>query len=298
MHLGNARTALLAWLDARSRGGRMLLRIEDLDRDRCRAEFAQAIRDDLTWLGLDWDEETAAQSTREPAYAAALRWLDDQGLLYECFCSRRQLAVASAPHGPGDEPAPYPGTCRSLTVAQRERLRAQGRSPALRVRMPDDAPAVRDRLHGELHRPVGGDVMVRRSDGLYAYQLAVVVDDAADGVTEVVRGDDLLGSAPRQRALQQLLGLPAVGYAHVPLVLGEDGARLAKRHGTMALWALRAGGVRPQALVAAMASSAGLGDGRPLAPAELVPTFRMEQVSRLPWRPTAADLAVLVTAGS
>ncbi|MDX6524319.1 MAG: glutamyl-tRNA synthetase [Gaiellales bacterium] len=298
MHLGNARTALLAWLDTRSRGGSMVLRIEDLDRDRCRAEFAQAIRDDLTWLGLDWDEETAPQSAREPAYRAALQRLDDQGLLYECFCSRRQLAVATAPHGPGDEPAPYPGTCRALTPAERERLRAQGRTPALRVRMPDEAPAVRDRLHGELHPAGGGDVMVRRSDGLHAYQLAVVVDDAADGVTDVVRGDDLLGSAARQMALQQLLGLPAVSYAHVPLVLGEDGARLAKRHGTMALWALRASGVQPPALVAAMASSAGLGDGRPLAAAELVSEFRMERVSRLPWRPTAADLAALATAES
>ena len=284
MHLGNARTALLAWLDARARGGRMLLRIEDLDRDRCRPEYTQAIRDDLAWLGLDWDAEASPQSQRDPEYAAALERLSQQELVYECFCTRRELAaVASAPHGSDDQPA-YPGTCRDLTVAQRERLRAEGKRPALRVRMPEAAVDVRDRLHGSGPRPVGGDVIVRRSDGLYAYQLAVVVDDAADGVTDVVRGDDLLGSTARQVALQQLLGLPQPAYAHVPLVLGEDGERLAKRHGAVAVADLRAAGANAREVVGALAGSAGIGDGGAVAADELVEGFELTRVARRPWR--------------
>jgi len=284
MHLGNARTALLAWLDARARGGRMLLRIEDLDRDRCRPEHARAIRDDLAWLGLDWDAETMPQSQRDPGYAAALERLSQQGLVYECFCTRRELAaVASAPHGSDDQPA-YTGTCRDLTDAQRERLRAEGKRPALRVRMAEAAVEVCDRLHGSGPRPVGGDVIVRRSDGLYAYQLAVVVDDAADGVTDVVRGDDLLGSTARQVALQQLLALPQPVYAHVPLVLGEDGERLAKRHGVVAVADVRAAGATARGVVGALAGSAGIGDGRAVAAAELIEGFELTRVARRPWR--------------
>jgi glutamyl-tRNA synthetase len=284
MHLGNARTALLAWLDARARGGRMLLRIEDLDRDRCRPEYAQAIRDDLAWLGLDWDAETRPQSLRDPDYALALERLLRQGV-YECFCTRRELAaVASAPHGNDDQRAAYPGTCRELTDAQRKRLRAEGKRPALRVRMPEVAVEVRDRLHGSRSRPVGGDVIVRRSDGLYAYQLAVVVDDASDGVTDVVRGDDLLGSAARQVALQQLLGLPQPAYAHVPLVLGDDGERLAKRHGAVAVADLRAAGSTAREVVGGLAGSAGIGAGGPVAAAELIGGFDLTRVDRSPWR--------------
>jgi glutamyl-tRNA synthetase len=284
MHLGNARTALLAWLDARARGGRMLLRIEDLDRDRCRPEHARAIRDDLAWLGLDWDAETRPQSQRDPDYAAALERLSQQGLVYECFCTRRELAaVASAPHGSDDQPA-YPGTCRELTAAQRERLQAEGKRPALRVRMPERALEVRDRLHGSGARPVGGDMIVRRSDGLFAYQLAVVVDDAADCVTDVVRGDDLLGSTARQVALQQLLGLPPPVYAHVPLMLGEDGERLAKRHGAVAVADLRATGATAREVVGALAGSAGIGDGGAVAAAELIEGFELTRVGRIPWR--------------
>jgi glutamyl-tRNA synthetase len=284
MHLGNARTALLAWLDARARGGAMLLRIEDLDRDRCRPEYAQAIRDDLAWLGLDWDAETRAQSQRGPDYAVALERLSQRGLVYDCFCSRRELAVASAPHGSDDQPAAYPGTCRELTAAQRERLRAEGKRPALRVRMPEGAVEVRDRLHGSARRPVGGDVIVRRSDGLYAYHLAVVVDDAADGVTDVLRGDDLLGSTARQVALQQLLGLPRPAYAHVPLMLGKDGQRLAKRHGAVAVADLREAGASAHELVGALAGSAGISDGGAVAAAELVERFERTRVARQAWR--------------
>jgi glutamyl-tRNA synthetase len=223
MHLGNARTALLAWLDARARGGRIVLRMEDLDRSRSRAGLADALREDLAWLGLDWDEETAAQSTRDDAYAAAVGELEARGLVYPCFCTRRELGAASAPHG---APPRYPGTCRRLTEEERDRRIAEGRRSALRVRMAPDAVTVTDRLHGAVSS-VPDDVVVRRSDGLYAYQLAVVVDDAADGVTDVVRGDDLLPSTPSQAALGGLLGLPEPRWGHVPL--GEAGRRVSRR---------------------------------------------------------------------
>jgi glutamyl-tRNA synthetase len=290
MHLGNARTALLAWLDARSRSGRVVLRIEDLDRDRCRPAFADAIRADLQWLGLDWDEETAPQSTRDDAYGAAVAALDAAGLLYECFCTRRELAIASAPHGPSDEPPAYPGTCRELSDARRAELRARGRRPALRVRIPERLPAVRDRIHGDLPRVAGGDIVVRRADGLYAYQLAVVVDDAADAVTDVVRGDDLLSSTGRQVALAQMLGLPAPAYAHVPLVVDDDGVRLAKRHASLTLDSLRDAGAAPAALVGAIAASAGVGDGHRRQPADLVDGFDITAIRRTPWVPDEAAL--------
>jgi glutamyl-tRNA synthetase len=292
MHLGNARTALLAWLDARSRGGRMLLRIEDLDTLRCTPALADGVRRDLEWLGLDWDAETSPQSTRGPAYDQALARLGDQGLLYQCFCSRRELAVVSAPHGEAGERR-YPGTCRTLDSAAREELRASGRRPSLRVRMPDVPVRAVDRLHGPVVQNVAeevGDIVVRRSDGLYAYQLAVVVDDAADGVTDVVRGDDLLGSTPRQVALQGVLGLPTPAYAHVPLVLGADGARLAKRHGAPAVAELRESGVSAQRVVGWLAASAGIdADPEPARPHDLLAGFRLEDVPR---RPAVAELPV------
>lgn len=282
MHLGNARTALLAWLDVRSRGGRMLLRVEDLDRDRCRPDWAAGVREDLAWLGLDWDAETPAQSTRTEAYAAALEQLASRGLVYECFCSRRDLAAASAPHG-GERR--YPGTCADLTADERARWRGEGRAPALRVRMPERPVACRDRLHGGWTEPVAavtGDVVCRRSDGLHAYQLAVVVDDAADGVTDVVRGDDLLGSTARQVALAELLGLPAVVHGHVPLVLA-GGARLAKRDRPPSLSDLRRAGADPAEVVAALAGTAGLAQGaRRVHPRDLVDGFALERIDRAP----------------
>ena len=282
MHLGNARTALLAWLDVRSRGGRMLLRIEDLDRDRCRPEWADGVRSDLAWLGLDWDAETAPQSTRTAAYASALEPLAERGLVYECFCSRRDLEAASAPHG-GERR--YPGTCARLTAAEREQRRSRGRAPALRVRMPEPPVTCRDRLHGEWSESVAavtGDVLCRRSDGLHSYQLAVVVDDAADGVTDVVRGDDLRGSTARQIVLGQLLGLPSVTHGHVPLVHG-DGVRLAKRDRPPSLADLRAAGADPREVVAVLAESAGLAvAGRRAWPAGLVEGFALERIHREP----------------
>jgi glutamyl-tRNA synthetase len=287
MHLGNARTALLAWLDVRARGGRMLLRIEDLDRERCNPALAGGIRRDLAWLGLDWDAETAAQSTRDPAYRSALADLDAAGSVYECFCSRRELAVASAPHGPDSERR-YLGTCRALDAAARAEKIAAGRSPAARVRMPDDPVRIVDRVHGPVEQRVAeavGDIVVRRSDGLFAYQLAVVVDDAADGVTDVVRADDLLWSTPRQVALQHMLGLPTPAYAHVPLVLGPDGARLAKRHGAVTLAELRAAGVGAAEIVGRLAASAGLVEpGSRALPGELVAGFRIDRIDRCPVR--------------
>lgn len=290
MHLGNARTALLAWLDARARGGRVLLRIEDLDRDRCRPEFAEAIRADLRWLALDWDAETAPQSARDEAYRAALDRLDGAGLVYECYCTRRELAVVSAPHGAADEPPAYPGTCRELTAERRAQLRAEGRRPALRVRMPEHLPDVIDRIHGRIEGGGGGDIVVRRSDGLYAYHLAVVVDDGADGVTEVVRGDDLLSSTGRQVALAGMLGLAAPSHAHVPLVVDADGVRLAKRHAALTLRALGDAGVAPEALVGTMARSAGVGPASPARPSELVEGFDITRIDRTPWVPDEAAL--------
>jgi glutamyl-tRNA synthetase len=291
MHLGNARTALLAWLDVRARGGTMVLRVEDLDRDRCRPPWVDLMRRDLEWMGLDWDEETPAQSLRDPAYEAALDRLRADGLVYPCFCSRRELAVASAPHGPAD--APYPGTCRGLTDAERAERIAEGRRPALRVALPDRTIALEDRLCGGVSQRLAadvGDIIVRRSDGLFAYQLAVVVDDAADGISEVVRGDDLLGSTPRQVALQHMLGLPTPAYAHVPLVLGPDGERLAKRHGPVSLRELRERGVTPERLVGRLAALSGIGGGEPVRPGDLVAEFRLENVTREPARVDAAAI--------
>ncbi len=255
MHLGNARTALLAWQQVRRAGGRFALRIEDLDRDRCRPEWELALREDLAWLGLTWDVEGPRQSERGAAYEAALAQLARDGHLYECYCSRAEVRAASAPHGPSDDGPIYPGTCRTLTVGDRERRRAEGRRPALRLRVEPGVIAFDDVLHGVVAQDVAatvGDFIVRRSDGLHAYQLAVVVDDAALGVTDVARGDDLLGSTPRQILLQQLLGLQPVRYAHVPLLLDGAGARLAKRDGAATIRAVRESGARAADLADAL----------------------------------------------
>jgi glutamyl-tRNA synthetase len=228
LHLGNLRTALLAWLFARWAGARFLVRVEDLDRSRSRPHFERAQLQDLEALGLDWDGEVVRQSERQALYAGAIARLDAAGLLYPCYCTRAEIReAASAPHGPLPEGA-YPGTCRHLSAVERRAREANGRPPALRL----DARAVRvgftDRLLGE-YESVVDDLVVRRNDGAPAYNLAVVVDDAAQGVGEVVRGADLLETTPRQLLLARLLGLPEPSYAHVPLILGPDGARLAKR---------------------------------------------------------------------
>lgn len=282
MHLGNARTALLAWLDVRARGGRMLLRIEDLDRDRCRPEHADGLRGDLEWLGLDWDAEVPAQSTRGAAYDAAIEVLRATGRTFECFCTRRELREASAPHGPSDETPRCAAGCRELDRGQREQLRAAGRRASLRVEVPAPDPPVADRLAGEVGAAGGAEIVVRRSDGLHAYHLAVVVDDAADGVTEVCRGDDLLAATTPQAGLQQLLGLPRPAYAHVPLVLGPDGARLSKRHGAVAIADLRDAGIAAGRIQSVLARSAGIATGETAAPRELVRGFDLAAIDRRP----------------
>ncbi|MBA3406447.1 MAG: tRNA glutamyl-Q(34) synthetase GluQRS [Solirubrobacterales bacterium] len=234
LHLGNLRTALLAWLFARSAGASFVVRMEDLDHGRVVAGSAEQQLEHLRALGLDWDGEVAVQSNRHHAYEAATERLLADGRLYECFCTRAEVrAAASAPHGPLPEGA-YPGTCLRLSTADRRRKRAGGRPPALRVRADGAQIGFTDRLHGE-QEGVVDDFVVRRNDGAPAYNLAVIVDDAWQGIGEVVRGDDLLETTPRQLFLAAALGLQAPAFAHVPLVLGPDGSRLAKRHGAVTL---------------------------------------------------------------
>ena len=235
LHLGSLRTALAAWLIARHQGARFLVRIEDLDPQRSRPEFERGQLADLAALGLDWDEPPVRQSERFARYEDALMALGGAGRVYPCFCTRAEIrAAASAPHDDDLPEGAYPGTCRALGEAERARRVAEGRPYALRL----DAGAVRisfeDRLLGPQTALVD-DFVVRRADGVPAYQLAVVVDDEAQGIGEVVRGADLADSTPRQILLQRLLGLPTPVYAHVGLVLGADGARLAKRHGAATL---------------------------------------------------------------
>jgi glutamyl-tRNA synthetase len=234
LHLGNLRTALLAWLFARSAGARFLVRMEDLDPGRVRMDSAREQLEDLAAIGLDWDGEVLFQSTRHDAYEAAIERLHAEGRVYECFCTRAEIrAAASAPHGPLPEGA-YPGTCLRLSDGERRRKRAGGRPPALRLRAGAARIGFEDRLLGH-HEAVVDDFVVRRNDGAYAYNLAVVVDDADQGVEQVVRGADLLETTPRQIWLADALELPVPVYTHVPLVLGPDGARLAKRHGAVML---------------------------------------------------------------
>ena len=242
MHLGNLMCSLVAWLSARSAGGRMVLRIEDLDPERCPRHYADQLEEDLHWLGLDWDEGGSAggeeyyQSNRTAIYQQAFDKLDAMGLVYPCFCSRAQVHAASAPHR-SDGQAIYPGTCRHLTEEERAAKRLV-RSPAARLMVPDEVQGFTDGHMGyyeeNLFRDCG-DFILRRSDGVFAYQLAVVVDDAAMGVTQVVRGSDLLTSSVRQGYLYRLLGLPVPEFCHVPLLLGSDGHRLAKRSGDIGL---------------------------------------------------------------
>jgi glutamyl-tRNA synthetase len=224
----------MAWLFARSAGARFLVRVEDLDRSRVRPGIEEAQLSDLRAIGLEWDGPNVRQSERMELYEEAMKRLEAEGLLYPCYCTRAEIrAAASAPHGLSASDR-YPGTCRNLTKAQRTEREAAGRPPALRVRSEDVHIAFEDRLLGRIEEEVD-DFVVRRNDGTPSYQLAVVVDDAEQGIGEVLRGADLADSTPRQILLARLLGLPEPAYAHVPLVLGPDGQRLAKRHGTVAL---------------------------------------------------------------
>ena len=235
MHLGNVFAALIAWLSVKSRGGALVLRMEDLDTQRTSGEFAEILRDDLRWLGLGWDLETDPQSRRAEVYDRYFELLRDKGLLYPCYCTRSQLHSVNAPHL-SDGTYVYPGTCRDLQVPP------PGRKPAWRVMVPDRIWNLRDMGQGDFSQNLVtdcGDFVVRRADGCYVYQLAVVVDDGEAGVTEVVRGLDLLGSAPRQMYLQELLGFPHPQYGHVPMLLAPDGRRLSKRDRDLDLGALR-----------------------------------------------------------
>ncbi len=277
MHLGNVFSALLAWLSVRSRNGRMLLRIEDLDPDRCRLEYIETLKRDLDWLGLDWDAEQTPQSKRADAYHAEFERLRAFGLVYPCYCSRAELHAASAPHA-SDGNVIYAGTCRTLSDAERA---AKTRKPAWRVIVPNTVITVQDGLQGEYTENLVqdcGDFIIRRSDGVYAYQLAVVTDDAAGGVTEIVRGRDLLSSVPRQMWLQKTLGFPTPAYYHVPLLLAPDGRRLSKREKSLDLGALQITHT-PEQLIGTLAFLAGLQpEPAPAAPSTLVSGFLWKNV--------------------
>jgi glutamyl-tRNA synthetase len=261
LHLGNLRTALVAWLAARATGRGFLVRMEDLDRVTSSLEHERRQLADLAALGLDWDGDVVRQSDRFDRYRAEIERLRADGRVYECFCTRREIraeieAAASAPHAHLPDGA-YPGTCRDLTDADRRARRADGRSPALRLRTDGEVLTVHDGLAGEFTGAVD-DVVLARADGVPAYNLAVVVDDIAQGVTQVVRGDDLLSSTPRQILLYRLLGGAPPDYLHVPLVLGADGQRLAKRHGAVTLADLADDGWSTAEVVATLARSLGL----------------------------------------
>lgn len=294
LHVGNLRTALLAWLYARASGSRYLVRIEDLDPVASRDEWVDEHLADLAALGLDHDGEVVRQSDPQvrAAHVAALDRLDAAGLLYPCFCTRREIAeAASAAHGPLPEGA-YPGTCRDLSESERaRRAEERDRPPSLRIRAEAVSVTVVDRLHGSVTRQID-DFVVRRGDGVPAYNLAVVVDDAAQGIGEVVRGDDLLDGTPRQAWLAGVLGLDAPAYVHVPLVLGPDGERLAKRHGSVTRTELTDGGVSRARLLGAMAASLGLAASgeRVTDPASLLDRFDPDGVGTEPWVFDPADL--------
>ena len=286
MHLGNLLAALLAWLDARSGGGELVLRIEDLDTQRTSRLFAAQLLDDLLWLGLDWDqgglEPDYRQSRRTAHYEEAFRLLEERGLIYPCYCSRTERMAASAPHRE-DGAVVYSGKCFRLTAAERAELEGQGRRPAWRVRCPDLSVTVEDGNCGTYTENLArdcGDFIVRRSDGVFAYQLAVVVDDALMGVNHVVRGRDLLCSAPRQAWLHEVLGYPPPRFFHTPLLLAPDGRRLAKRDQDLDMGALRER-YSPGELTGLLAWYAGLVD-RPekVTAAELVPLFSWAKVPK------------------
>ncbi|MCK8497573.1 tRNA glutamyl-Q(34) synthetase GluQRS [Myxococcus fulvus] len=296
MHLGNIRSALLGWLQARAANGRFLLRIEDLDRARCRPQYVDDLMQDLRWLGLDWDETPLVQSQRDDLYREALATLEQQDLVYPCFCTRAEIARAvSAPHGLSEEGPRYPGTCAHLTSAQIAE-RAKTRAPAIRFRARPGEVHFIDALMGPYAQDVDavvGDFVVRRNDGVASYQLAVVVDDAASDITHVLRGDDLLSSTPRQLQLYDALAKRAPDFLHVPLVHGEDGKRLAKREGAFALAELRERGVAPERVLGLLAAWSGLGDGTPRTLDELLRAFSIEA---LPRSPVVVQEAVLLEA--
>ena len=276
MHLGNVFAAMVAWLSVRSKGGKMVLRMEDLDTQRTSPEFAQILREDLLWLGLDWDEETPPQSRRSHVYDQYFELLRQKGLLYPCYCTRSQLHSVNAPHL-SDGTYVYPGTCRALTAPPPDR------KPAWRVKVPDRIWEFTDTVFGPQRENLltdCGDFVVRRADGVYVYQLAVTVDDGQAGVTEVVRGMDLLSSSARQMYLQELFGFSHPRYAHVPMLLSPDGRRLSKRDKDLDLGELRKR-MTPEALLGILAFSAGLIDqNTPVSALELSKEFSFSRLKK------------------
>ncbi len=275
MHLGNVFSFLIAWLSVKSRNGTVLLRMEDLDTQRTSGEFAEILRSDLQWLGLSWDVETAPQSQRSAVYDRYFEKLMDEGLLYPCYCTRSQLHSVNAPHR-SDGTYVYPGTCRDRTDRPE-------RPHSWRVRVPEGTWALDDLLQGPYRENLAtdcGDFVVRRADGVYVYQLAVTVDDGEAGVTEVVRGVDLLSSAPRQMYLQQMFGFAHPVYGHVPLLLAPDGRRLSKRDRDLDLGQLRQH-LTPEALIGSLAHSCGLTDTpHPISARELAAAFSWEKLKK------------------
>ena len=277
MHLGNVFAALLSWLSPRSKGGGWILRMEDLDTLRTKAEYAEVLREDLQWLGLHWDEETAAQSTRSAVYDRYFEELREKNLLFPCYCTRSQLHNVNAPHL-SDGTYVYAGTCRDLTPAQRAEKK---RDPSWRVMVPDREYALCDLVQGDYRENLltdCGDFVVRRADGIYVYQLAVTVDDGESGVTEVVRGWDLLGSAPRQMYLQELFGFEHPRYAHIPMLMAPVGRRLSKRDQDLDMGALRSR-LKPEQLIGVLAHAAGLTEtAAPISAKELATVFDWNKI--------------------
>ena len=287
LHLGNARTFLLAWLSVRARGGTLLLRVEDIDGRRVKAGAVEQTLEDLQWLGLDWDGEPLLQTARREHHRAAAQQLVDDGLAYPCVCTRREIdEAASAPHEGDVADGPvYPGTCRGRFASCEEAEAKTGRTAALRFRVDVDQVPFVDEFCGVQPGKIRGDFVVQKRDGNAAYQLAVVVDDAAQGVGEVLRADDLLPSTPRQLLLQRALGLDTPRYLHVPLLVGVDGLRLAKRHGDTSLRFFREQGVSAADLCGYLAVLSGLRSRRgPCRPCDLLDGFELAKVPRGPAR--------------
>lgn len=289
LHLGNALSFLLCWLIARSQGGTVYLRIDDLDPARSKEIFSREIIEDLLWLGLDWDswspaESIVYQSKRSSLYQQALGRLEERGLLYPCFCTRKELrSLAGAPH-PGDEGVFYPGACLDLSPEERARKLQSGAPHAVRLQCPERQICFRDLIHGPQKfekKQYGGDFPLMRSDGVWAYQLASTVDDGLLGINLVARGRDLLPSTPRQILLAELLGFAPPKYAHLPLLLDSNGERLAKRHAALSLQNLRERGVSPATLTGYLAYLAGVTESKAAcAPHELLTQFRLENVKK------------------
>lgn len=290
-HVGNARTYLIAWLAVRAGGGKIRLRIEDIDGPRIKPGAADQALEDLRWLGLDWDGEPVVQSARMPIYRSALEELVRQDLVYPCTCSRSDvLAAASAPHA-GDEGPAYPRTC-----AGRHAGEVPDRPYCWRFRV-EESPSFIDRFRGPTRVDITkavGDFVVWKNDDTPAYQLAVAVDDAAMGITQVVRGDDLIPSTPRQMLLYRALDLVPPEFAHVPLVVGPDGRRLAKRHGDTRLATLRSQGVTAESLTGLLAWSCGWIDTiRPVTATEVIPRFDLASIPKEPFVLTSGHLQTI-----